>query len=71
MLAYARSNQKKIAFDKTDICINLSTTFEETMGKTILESYIGKGVIANIMDFEILPKKEQFKPIEQMRLVLY
>ena len=42
MLTNAKSNQEKVAFDKTDICINLSTTFEETMGKQFLNHVIGE-----------------------------
>ena len=57
-----KTNSDKInAFNKTDIFINLSTTFEETMGKTILEScYWGKEVVANEWNGfpEILPREK-------------
>ena len=49
------------AIKNTDICINLSTTFEETLGKTILEvCYWGKKVIANEWSgfIDILPKNQ-------------
>lgn len=61
-LPMLKTNMEKIyAFNKTDIFVNLSTTFEETMGKTILEScYWGKEVIANEWNGfpEILPKEK-------------
>ena len=49
------------ALKNTDICINLSVTFEETLGKTILEAcYWGKTVIANEWSgfVDILPRSQ-------------
>lgn len=51
-------SQRLLALSNIDICINLSSTMEETMGKTILEAtYWGKTVIANKWNgfLDILP----------------
>ena len=54
-------DSRKKAFLENDICINLSATFEETLGKTILEAcYWGRTVIANEWSgfLDILPDNQ-------------